>query len=168
MSEENIQKTTQQPEEQEIDLIELAQKVWAERKLVFKACGIAALIGLVVAFSIPKEYSTKVTLAPESAGKTSAGGMGALAAMAGINLGGASAGEDALSPELYPDIVKSTPFLLELFDVKVKDQKGKVDTTLYHRGWVLWYLRHSRLWGGHSLCSRISRRREKVKLIRST
>ena len=47
MSEENIQKTTQQPEEQEIDLIELAQKVWAERKLVFKACGIAALIGLV-------------------------------------------------------------------------------------------------------------------------
>ena len=55
MSEENIQKTTQQPEEQEIDLIELAQKVWAERKLVFKACGIAALIGLVVAFSIPKE-----------------------------------------------------------------------------------------------------------------
>lgn len=60
MSEENIQKTTQQqPEEQEIDLIELAQKVWAERKLVFKACGIAALIGLVVAFSIPKEYSTK-------------------------------------------------------------------------------------------------------------
>lgn len=46
-------------------------------------------------------------------------------------MGGASAGEDALSPELYPDIVKSTPFLLELFDVKVKDQKGKVDTTLY-------------------------------------
>ncbi len=38
MSEENIQKITpQQPEEQEIDLIELAQKVWAERKLLFKA-----------------------------------------------------------------------------------------------------------------------------------
>lgn len=59
MSEENIQKTTQQPEEQEIDLIELAQKVWAERKLVFKACGIAALIGLVVAFSIPKSTLLK-------------------------------------------------------------------------------------------------------------
>lgn len=132
MSEDKMQNTApQQPEEQEIDLIELAQKVWAERKLVFKACGIAALIGLVVGFSIPKEYSTEVTLAPESAGKTGGGGMGALAAMAGINLGGASAGEDALSPELYPDIVKSTPFLLELFDVKVKDQKGRIDTTLY-------------------------------------
>ena len=56
--------------------------------------------------------------------------MGALAAMAGINLGG-SVGEARPSPKLYPDIVKSTPFLLELFDVGVKDQKGKIDTTLY-------------------------------------
>ena len=104
MSEERIQNiTSPQPEEQEIDLIELAQKVWASRKLVFKACGIAALVGLVVAFSIPKEYSTSVTLAPESGGKSGGGSMGALAAMAGINLG-TSSGEDALSPELYPEV----------------------------------------------------------------
>ena len=131
MSEENKLNTTpQQPEEQEIDLIELAQKVWASRKLVFKACGYAVLVGLVVAFSIPKEYSTSVTLAPETGGKSGGGSMGALAAMAGISLG-ASSGEDALSPELYPDIISSTPFLIELFDVKVKDQKDKIDTTLY-------------------------------------
>lgn len=131
MAEEKIQNNLpQQPEEQEIDLIELAQKVWAGRKLILKVCGIAALVGLVVAFSIPKEYSTSVTLAPESGGKSGGGSMGALAAMAGINLG-SSSGEDALSPELYPDIVSSTPFLIELFDVKVKDQKGKIDTTLY-------------------------------------
>ena len=45
MSELTQQQTVspQQPEEQEIDLIELAQKVWAERKLVFKACGIQGL-----------------------------------------------------------------------------------------------------------------------------
>jgi hypothetical protein len=128
MDESKIQKVPQKLEEQEIDLIELAQKVWADRKMLYKVCGIAAVIGLIVGFSIPKEYSTEVTLAPESASKVNAGSMGALAAMAGINLGG-SVGEDALSPELYPDIVKSTPFLLELFDVKVKDQKGKIDTT---------------------------------------
>ena len=132
MSEEKVQHIdSQQPsEEQEIDLIELAQKVWAERKLVFKACGIAVLVGLVVAFSIPKENTTEVMLAPESSAKTTTGSMSTLAAMAGINLSSAS-GEDALSPELYPDIVGSTTFLLELFDVKVKDQKGKIDTTLY-------------------------------------
>ena len=131
MSEEKVKDTLpqQQQEEQEIDLIELAKKVWAERKLVFKWCGIAAVVGLIVAFSIPREYTTSVTLAPEAGGK-SAGSMGALAAMAGINLN-ASTGEDALSPELYPDIVSSTPFLTELFDVQVKDIKGKYNTTLY-------------------------------------
>mgnify|MGYP001404283600 CR=1 FL=1 len=80
MDEGKIQKSPQKPEEQEIDLIELAQKVWAERKKLYKVCGIAAVIGLIVGFSIPKEYSTEVTLAPESASKMNAGSMGALAA----------------------------------------------------------------------------------------
>lgn len=133
MSEENkISTTPQKNEEQEIDLIELAQKVWASRKLIFKVCGIALLVGLVVAFSIPKEYTTKVTLAPEtSSGKSGLGSMGALAAMAGINIG-SSSGEDALSPELYPDIVNSTPFLIELFDVRVVNQKNTLQTSLYN------------------------------------
>lgn len=132
MSEATIQPAAnpQQPEEQEIDLIELAQKVWAERKLIFKACGIAVVVALVVAFSIPKEYATSVTLAPETGGKSGTGSIGALAAMAGINLG-ASSGEDALSPDLYPDIVSSTPFLTSLFDVRVKSEEAEVDTTLY-------------------------------------
>lgn len=131
MSENSELKTPSQPEEQEIDLIELAQKVWAGRKFVLKVCGIAVLVGIIVAFSIPKEYSTSVTLAPETGSKSAGGNMGALAAMAGINLG-SSSGEDALSPELYPDIVNSTPFLIELFDVKVVDKKGKMNATLYN------------------------------------
>ena len=132
MSEEMKQQVVspQNPEEQEIDLIELAQKVWAERKLVFKACGIAVIMALVVAFSIPKEYATSVTLAPEVGGRSNSGNLGALAAMAGVNLR-TSAGEDALSPELYPDIVSSTPFLTSLFDVRVQDGEAEIDTTLY-------------------------------------
>lgn len=120
----------QSPEEQEIDLIELAQKVWAGRKLIFKACGIAVIVALVVAFSIPKEYATSVTLAPEIGGRSSSSNLGALAAMAGVNLR-TSGGEDALSPELYPDIVSSTPFLTSLFDVRVQDGEAEIDTTLY-------------------------------------
>ena len=132
MEEDKKQNTAvdSRPAEQEIDLIELAQKVWAERKLVLKACGIAVLVALVVAFSIPKEYSTSVTLAPETASRGSGGTMGALAAMAGINLGSSST-SDALSPELYPDIVSSTPFLVDLFEVRIKDSEEKIDTTLY-------------------------------------
>ena len=61
MSEEKIQNiTSPQPEEQEIDLIELAQKVWASRKLVFKQYDKAALVSLVDAFSNHYENSTRV------------------------------------------------------------------------------------------------------------
>ncbi len=116
--------------EQEIDLIELALKVWNRKKLIFKACGIAALVGLVVAYSIPREYTTQVLLASESSSKSGGGSMGALAAMAGISLGSAS-GPDALSPTLYPEIVGSTPFLTGLFNIEVTDKKGKFNTTLY-------------------------------------
>src|SRR5574344_1736916 len=120
----------QQEQEQDIDFLELAQKVWAERKLVIKVCAIAAVVGVVVAFSIPKEYTASMKLAPETTGKTPGGGMGALAAMAGINLG-SSSGQDALSPDLYPDIVSSTPFLTGLFDVNVTTQDSSVKTSLY-------------------------------------
>ena len=51
------------PEEQEIDLIELAQKLWKERKFLLKGCGIAVVVGLIVAFSIPNygEIGTRDT-----------------------------------------------------------------------------------------------------------
>lgn len=119
-------------EEQEIDLIELGRKLWSEKKLILKVCGWAAVIGLVVGFSLPKEYTTKVTLAPESStgSKSSSGGLSALAGLAGINLGDLH-GADALSPTIYPDIVKSIPFSVEMFDVKVTDVKGELNTTVY-------------------------------------
>jgi len=84
-----------------------------------------------VAFSIPKEYTTAVVLTPETRGASS-GSMGSLAAMAGINMN-SIIGEDALaSPELYPSVISSTPFLKGLLDIRVTDSKMDVDTTLYH------------------------------------
>ena len=121
-----------QPEEQEIDLLELAARVWAERKLVLKWCGVAVVVGLVVAFSIPKEYTTTVTLAPEtSQGGGALGGLSALAGMAGINLRSGQEGGDALNPELYPDIVSSVAFSTELFDVPVQAEEDSLKCTLY-------------------------------------
>ena len=129
--EENKNKSRNNQQEQEIDLMELAKKLWNGKKTILKSCGWAVLISLVVGFSIPKEYTTTVTLAPESSGgNRSGGGLSALASMAGINMGG-SQGADALSPTLYPDIVKSIPFAVEMLDVKVKDIDGELNTTVY-------------------------------------
>lgn len=127
--EENKQ---QQPvEEQEIDLLELARKLWDARRLIIKWCVIGAVVGLVVAFSIPKEYTTTVKLAPELQGsKPSSGGLSSLASMAGINLNSMNT-VDAVYPELYPDVVSSIPFATELFDVPVTDLEGELQTTVY-------------------------------------
>ena len=118
------------PQEEEIDLLELALKVWAERKWILKCCGYAVIVGLIVAFSIPKEYTATATIAPELSDSKSGGGLSSLAAMAGINMGTPS-GADAIYPDLYPDIVNSTPFITGLFTIPVKDLNGKIDTTLY-------------------------------------
>lgn len=54
-----------------------------------------------------------------------------LASMAASFLGGSigSDSPDALNATLTPDIVASTPFLLELFDAHVESQDKQIDTT---------------------------------------
>lgn len=116
-------------EEQEIDLLELAGKLWDARKTILKWGGIGAIIGIIVAFSIPKEYTTTIKLAPETGGDNKAGGMSGLAAMAGISLGGGQ-GADAVYPQLYPDVVSSVPFAVSLFDVPVVADDGEKSTTV--------------------------------------
>ncbi len=116
-------------DEKEIDLLELAAKLWAQRKklIIWSVCG--AVIGLIVAFSIPKEYTTSVKLAPEANdSKVSGGSLGALASMAG--LGSTSSGTDAVYPQLYPDVVSSVPFVTSLFEVVVPLDKDGGDVTV--------------------------------------
>lgn len=118
MSEDTL-KNKNEGEEKEIDLLELASTLWKQRRKLIKWSLCGALIGLVIAFSIPKEYTTSVKLAPEiNDSKASSGGLGALASMAGLSAGSA-AGADAVYPMLYPDVVSSVPFSTSLFDVEV-------------------------------------------------
>ena len=117
-------------EEEGIDLIDMAQRLWAERKMILKWAGIAVLVALVVAFSIPKEYVATVKLAPEFASDNKAGTFGALASMAGININNSEM-VDAVYPDLYPDIVESVPFIIRMFDMPVTDKSGKMNVRLY-------------------------------------
>lgn len=117
-------------EEQEIDLLELAMKLWRQKKKIAIWCAIGAIVGLIVAFSIPREYTTSVKLAPEAgSGQKISGSLGAMAAMVGIG-GSAQSGADAVSPTLYPDVVGSVPFLVGLFNVPVEDIDGTQKVTV--------------------------------------
>ena len=105
--------------EQEIDLMDLLHKVWSARRRVVKYALVGAAAGLVIGFSIPKSYVTTIKLAPESkGGSASGGGMAGLAAMAGINLN-QGGGTEGITAAIFPEIVKSTPFLLEFAGIPV-------------------------------------------------
>ena len=96
---------------EEIDLLDLMKKIWARRIFVLKAAGIGAIAGLIIAFSIPKEYTTTVKMAPEGINATKGGGMADLAALAGFDLSSGSGNNvDGINLMLYPDVVNSTPF----------------------------------------------------------
>ena len=105
-------------EELEIDLMDLLRKVVGIRKKIYKAAVIGLVIGVIVAISIPKQYTVEVTLSPEM-GNNKGGGLSGLAASflgSGVSMGD---GTDALNASLSADIVSSTPFLLELSNMKV-------------------------------------------------
>ena len=119
----------QEEDELEIDLMEYARKLWKAKKLLLKVAGIAAIVGVIIAVSIPKEYTATVTFSPES-GKSSGNNLSGMAAMLGIgnlNMGGDA---NALNISMTSDIVASTPFILELFNTQVKTLDGKQDTTI--------------------------------------
>lgn len=118
------------PFSKEIDLAELAKKIRASRILILKACGIGAAIGLAIGFSTPKEYTASTLIIPES--RKSYLGVSALADMENMDISPSSTTEkDAIFPVLYPEIIGSTPFLIQLFDIKVREQKDSIAIPLF-------------------------------------
>ena len=120
----------QEPEndELEIDWMDILRRIYAIRKTLYKAVGVGVVLGIIIALSIPKQYTVTVTLSPEMNGDKASGGLASLASS--FLGGGASSSPDALNATLAPDIVASTPFILELFNTRVQTLDGKLDTTL--------------------------------------
>lgn len=93
------------------------------------AWGIAAAWALMIGFSTPRTYMSEVKLAPES-GQSALGGLSSLGSMMGIKVGGLDQ-DDAILPTLYPDVLKSPDFLLEVMKVKVSTKDGTVKDVDY-------------------------------------
>ena len=112
----------------EIDLIELFYKLKKDKKLIIRIFLIAFLLGLIVSYSLPKKYTVSVTLSPESGFTTN--NMSGMASMLGIS-GMGSTNQDALTPTMFPDIIKSTPFILEMYNIEVKPQNSENNIPLF-------------------------------------
>jgi uncharacterized protein involved in exopolysaccharide biosynthesis len=114
------------------DFLGLLKLLWDHRVRIILNCIYGGLISIIVAFSIPKEYTSEVVIAPEVSGLGGiSGGLGALASMAGINM---DSEEEAIYPQLYPKIVSTSPFLCDLASLSVDGiyRKDSISTSLYN------------------------------------
>ena len=109
----------------QIDFIKIYHSCLKQKKLYSIVCGIAFILATVYVFSIPRYYTTEVRLAPEESSGSSSGSFGAIASFVKGKLG-SSGSDDAIYPELYPDLFYSNEFVVKLFNIKVFTQK---DTT---------------------------------------
>ena len=105
-----------------INVAEVIRLLRADKKKICIYSCVAGVIGVLLAFGTPKVYKSTVMLAPEESGNSFSGSISSLAAMVGMNMKIGQTG-DALYPEIYPDLMESTKFLVGLFPIKVTTQK---------------------------------------------
>ena len=129
MENNNVQQQNQFQEE-EIDIMALVKRLWEKKAFIIKVTCIFAVLGVFVAIFTPKEYTANCVVVPETKGGAfSASSLGGLAAMAGINLGGANGGE-MLSPLMYDKLMNNIDLRKELMQTPINWEEYEEPITI--------------------------------------
>src|SRR5574344_2503463 len=110
-------KEEEKNKEAQLDIIPLIIEIWGERKFILRVIGVFVAIGLLIAIFSPVKYTASATLLPsQSSSSMLSGSLGSLASLAGVNIPKGLTGTE-ISPELYPKVSQSVPYLLEMINV---------------------------------------------------
>lgn len=108
--------------------LDLVYKLIKENFRNFLLIGfVASVVTMALLFCIPRHYVVTVKLAPEYGESSGGGALSSAASMFGLNIG--AQGVDAIVPEFYPDILKSTDFLVPIMAVKTVTLNGEFEGT---------------------------------------
>lgn len=110
-----------QEEEGGIDIMAMLRSLWDGRKTILICIGIFIVLGLVAALGMKRTYTVTSVMVPQMGDSKS--GLGGLAALAGFDMGGGGMNNGELSPLIYPQIVNSVPFRLEMIHTPLHYQK---------------------------------------------
>lgn len=116
-----------------LDLTIIVPMLLKRWKLYAKWMAGVIIFSLIFVFTIPRYYACQIMLAPE----TSGGGMSSL--LSSFGFGESQNSNDAISPNLYPDLMQSKDFIVSLFPVEVTTLDGTINTTYYE-----YLLKHSK------------------------
>lgn len=111
-----------------IDFKVLFRIIWQGKWWIFLITILVTGFGIAYALLAREEFKTHGKILPEIQGKAAGNfsQFAGIASLAGVDLsslGGASV--DAVRPDLYPDVIVSTPFYLELFKNEVHTRENK-------------------------------------------
>ncbi len=111
------------------DIRYIWKTLWHNKKKFFLVWIVTFILSCLWILPQPRYYNAEVSIAPESSDAGDLGGLASLASNLGMNVGIGTT--DAIYPQLYPDLLESTKFLVGLLDIKVKTKDGDVETDYY-------------------------------------
>ncbi len=105
---------------EEIDLLELVNAVWSKKRLILKIIVVFFLMGVFVSLTSKTEYIARCKLISEIQGTNlKLGGLGGLANLAGFDVSSLGGESGMLTPKIFPEIIRSTPFVENLINSPV-------------------------------------------------
>lgn len=117
-------------ENQIIDLKKICSKLHKRKSIFLYVIPIVAILSYLYIICIPRYYDTETMLAPEVEAPTNSSSLGSLASSFGIDLSDIKS-SDAITPLLYPDLMKDNKFIFHLFQIDVKTCDGKIHSNYY-------------------------------------
>lgn len=109
----------------QIDFVKIVGIIRKNIKNYFIVLSIVFVLSCFFILCVPRYYSCSVSLAPELGGSSNLGGIASIASSFGVDLSGGLVSGDAISPELYPDLMGSTNFMVSLFPIEVRTEEGE-------------------------------------------
>lgn len=113
-----------------IDFKAMFQLLWNRRKVFCWVLPITFVVSSAIILCVPRYYTCNVVLAPEMSATGAGGSLQSLASSFGFDMQSMNR-SDALYPMIYPDMVSSPDFLVNLFDVPVQTSDGKFEGTYF-------------------------------------
>lgn len=104
-----------------IDLIELLSKIWKSKIFIAKTTFIFTLFGIIFSLSLKNIYTASSVFYPhyQTNELSQNQGLRGLAGLAGINLSSQGISAENIPPTLYPNIISSTEFKIEILNSEI-------------------------------------------------
>lgn len=124
-----------------LDLEKIIRTLRENKKKFYKLWIYTFVLSCIWIFPQPRYYTSSVALAPEMNGED-AGGLSSIASSFGFNIGGMT-GQDAIYPELYPELFGSPEFIVSLYGIQIKTM-GKEDEESIQTNYYTYIRKHQK------------------------